>query len=92
MHFVDSVMEHCLAFTMEVGSQRLVWSAVSKQCHPEMLRSKYINTCERKEPSDFVIGLDSVKAENRLWDKLVNILGKVDPRVTRNIKQYLSAA
>ncbi|KAJ7825401.1 hypothetical protein B0H14DRAFT_3145355 [Mycena olivaceomarginata] len=92
MRFVDSVMERCLAFTTEVGSRRLVWSAVGEQRHPETLRGEYINACEREEPSDFVIGPDGGKAEERLWDEVVDILGKVDPRVTRNVKQYLSAA
>ncbi|KAJ7319287.1 hypothetical protein DFH08DRAFT_1034977 [Mycena albidolilacea] len=78
MRFIDHLMELCLAFTTER--------------HPETLRGEYINACEREESSDFVIGPDGVKAEERLWDEVVDILGKVDPRVTRNVKKYLSAA
>lgn len=66
MRFVDSVMERCLAFTTEVGSRRLVWSAVGEQRHPETLRDEYINAYEREKPSDFVVGPDGVKAEERL--------------------------
>jgi hypothetical protein len=66
MRFVDSVMERCLALTTEVGSRRLVWSAVGEQRHPETLRGEYINAYEREKPSDFVVGPDGVKAEERL--------------------------
>ncbi|KAJ6580891.1 hypothetical protein B0H19DRAFT_1251172 [Mycena capillaripes] len=90
MAVVDRLMELALAFTTEVGSRRLVWAAVGLPDQPEKLRGQYISACQVQEPSDFVLGAQGVKLQDHLWDELVSILGKVDPRVTANVAQYLS--
>ncbi|KAJ7173561.1 hypothetical protein C8R46DRAFT_1083145 [Mycena filopes] len=88
--FFDRILELCLAFTAEVGSRRLVWAAVGGD--PDELRGEYINACAVAEPSDFVIKPQGVKVQDRVWDELIDILGKVDPKVTANVNQYLSSA
>ncbi|KAJ7302935.1 hypothetical protein DFH08DRAFT_57252 [Mycena albidolilacea] len=90
MAFIDHLMELALAFTTEVGSRRLVWAAVSEPAQPETLRGGYISACEVEEVADFVLSPQGVKLQDHLWDELVDILGKVDPRVTANVNQYLS--
>ncbi|KAF7345429.1 hypothetical protein MVEN_01560900 [Mycena venus] len=91
MAFVDYLMELALAFPTEVGSRRLVWAAVGAQDKPDSLRGEYINACKVEEASDFVLDAQGAKVQDRLWDELVEILSKVDPRVTANVTQYLSA-
>ncbi|KAF7326425.1 Short chain dehydrogenase sol3 [Mycena venus] len=44
-----------------------------------------------EEVSDFVLSPQGIKAQNQLWDELVEILGTVDPRVTAIVNKYLSS-
>ncbi|KAJ7367136.1 hypothetical protein DFH08DRAFT_185925 [Mycena albidolilacea] len=78
-----------LAFTAEEGSRQLVWAAFGGE--PETLRGEYISGCEVEEVADFVLSPEGGKAENQLWDELVDILGEVDPRVNGIIEQYITA-
>ncbi|KAJ6580900.1 NAD(P)-binding protein [Mycena capillaripes] len=87
---LDYLMEKALAFTAEVGSRRLVWAALAHQEQPDKLRGEYSSGCKVMEVSDFVLSAEGVKAQDRLWDELVEILGKVDSRVTTNVDKYLS--
>ncbi|KAF7371442.1 hypothetical protein MSAN_00781200 [Mycena sanguinolenta] len=83
----DRLMAWIFAYSTEVGSRHLVWASVAS---PDALRGAYINACEVTEPSDFVVSAEGEKIQDRLWDELVDILGKVDPRVTAAVEQYLS--
>ncbi|KAF7360243.1 hypothetical protein MVEN_00753100 [Mycena venus] len=85
-----SLVVSVLAFTAEEGSRQLVWAAVAEQNQPEKLRGEFISACKVTEVADFVLSPEGVKAENQLWDELVDILGKLDPRVTENVEKYLS--
>ncbi|KAJ6595764.1 hypothetical protein DFH09DRAFT_1259000 [Mycena vulgaris] len=87
---VDYLMERVLAFTTEQGSRQLVWAAVGHQDHPEKLRGEYISLSKVEEVSDFVLSAQGAKAQDRIWDEMVEILGEVDPRVTANLDKYLS--
>jgi len=86
----DYLMERALAFTTEVGSRRLVWAALAYPDQPDKLRGEFSAGCEVQEVSDYVLSAQGAKVQDRLWDELVDILGKVDPRVTTNVDKYLS--
>ncbi|KAJ7921254.1 hypothetical protein B0H13DRAFT_2656140 [Mycena leptocephala] len=86
----DYLMKRALAFPTEVGSRRLVWAALAYPEQPDKLRGEYSSSCEVQEVSDYVLSAQGVKVQDRLWDELVDILGKVDPRVTANVDKYLS--
>ncbi|KAJ7893281.1 hypothetical protein B0H13DRAFT_2037540 [Mycena leptocephala] len=76
---LTALFDYIFAFSTEVGSRHLV-----------ALRGAFIHGCRVTEPSDFVISAQGVKVQDRLWDELVDILGKVDPRVIPIVEQYLS--
>ncbi|KAF7357966.1 NAD(P)-binding protein [Mycena venus] len=86
--WIMALMERIMAFTTEEGSRQLVFGAVG----PGVLRGEYINQSRVEEPSDFIISSDGRKAEDQLWDELIEILGKVDPRVLATVNEYLSAS
>ncbi|KAF7345680.1 WW domain-containing oxidoreductase [Mycena venus] len=92
MAVIDWFMEKALAFSSsaEVGSRRLVWSALSHQDQPEKLRGEYSSNFQIVEASDFALSPEGVKMQVRSWNELVEILGKVDPRVAANVEKYLS--
>ncbi|KAJ7483178.1 hypothetical protein FB451DRAFT_1338105 [Mycena latifolia] len=87
----DNLMEWCLAFTTEQGSRQLVWAALGQQDHPEKLRGEYISGSQVEEVADFVLSSDGAKAQNHIWDELVEILSKVDPKVSDIVDKYLTA-
>ncbi|KAJ7096017.1 hypothetical protein C8R43DRAFT_264540 [Mycena crocata] len=89
---MDRVMECALALPTEVGSRQLVWAALAEQEHPETLRGGFISGYQVKEPSDFVMSPEGARAQDRVWDDMVDVLSKVDPRVGGIIDQYLSSA
>ncbi|KAJ7861310.1 hypothetical protein B0H14DRAFT_537850 [Mycena olivaceomarginata] len=84
--WIMALYKRLMAFTAEEGSRQLVFGAIG----PGALRGEYINQSRVEEPSDFVVGPEGRKAEDQLWDELVDILGKVDPRVLGMVKEYLS--
>ncbi|KAJ7483218.1 hypothetical protein FB451DRAFT_1084389 [Mycena latifolia] len=88
---VDYLMERLLAFTPERGSRQLVWAALAHQDHPEKLRGEYVTLSEIMEVSDFVLSAEGAKVQDHIWDEMVQILGKVDPRVSVNVTKYLSS-
>ncbi|KAJ7838051.1 hypothetical protein B0H13DRAFT_2677621 [Mycena leptocephala] len=92
MAVFDYLMERALAFTTEVGSRRLVWAALAYPNQPDTdkLRGEFSADCDVQEVSDYVLSAQGAKAQERIWDELVDILGKVDPRVTANVDKYLS--
>ncbi|KAJ7089873.1 hypothetical protein B0H15DRAFT_839583 [Mycena belliarum] len=87
---LDNLMQWCLAFTTEQGSRQLVWAAVAHQDDPDKLRGQYITASKVEEVSDFVLSPLGAKAQDRLWDEMVEILGKVDPKVHDIVDKYLS--
>ncbi|KAJ7167394.1 hypothetical protein C8R43DRAFT_1061015 [Mycena crocata] len=92
MAVFDWLMEKALALPTEVGSRQLVWAALAERDHPEKLRGGYVSRYAAVEPSDFVISAEGAKAQDRVWDDMVAVLGKVDPSVNTIIDKYLSNA
>ncbi|KAJ7860404.1 hypothetical protein B0H14DRAFT_575715 [Mycena olivaceomarginata] len=87
---INWLMDKALAFSSEVGSRRIVWAALSHQDHPDTLRGEYVSSFAIQEVSDAVLSPEGVKVQDRSWDELVDILGKVDPRVHSIVEKYLS--
>ncbi|KAJ7810039.1 hypothetical protein B0H14DRAFT_3758461 [Mycena olivaceomarginata] len=85
--WIMAIMEAIMAFSTEEGSRQLVFGAVG----PGALRGEYINQSQVEEASDFVIGPVGQKVEGQLWDEMIEILGKVDPRVLKMVDEYLSS-
>ncbi len=70
--------EKLLARQTEEGSRQLVWAAVGT---PDVddgslnkLRGAYINLSKIEEPSDFVLGEEGKKREEKLWVSLVALV------------------
>ncbi|KAJ7483219.1 hypothetical protein FB451DRAFT_1393347 [Mycena latifolia] len=89
---MDAVMQLFLAFTPERGSRQLVWAALALEDQPEQLRGAYISRTKIQEHSDFELSAEGGKAQDSIWDEMVEILGKVDPRVMATVDKYLSPA
>ncbi|PBL00064.1 short-chain dehydrogenase [Armillaria gallica] len=85
-------MREELAFTTEEGSRQLVYAAVGSLDNEEKLRGKYINLSEVVEESDFVISEDGKIVQDKVWEEMLEILGKVDPKVSEVAKAYLTKA
>ncbi|KAJ7272442.1 short-chain dehydrogenase [Mycena rebaudengoi] len=90
MAIVDSLMEKAIALPTEVGSRQLVWAALGEQEHPEKLRGEFISVGRVEEVSDYILSAEGVKIQNRLWEELIEMLGKLDPRVNSTINECLA--
>ncbi|KAJ7139182.1 short-chain dehydrogenase [Mycena epipterygia] len=90
MAVMDYIMERLLARSAEEGSRSLVWAALANQDHPEKMRGEYVAVAQFEEVSDYVLSADGAKLQDHVWDEAVDILGKVDPRVTTIVQKYLS--
>ncbi|KAJ7272452.1 short-chain dehydrogenase [Mycena rebaudengoi] len=90
MAIVDSLMEKAISLPTEVGSRQLVWAALGEQEHPEKLRGESIYAGRVEEVSDYILSAEGVKIQNRLWQELIEMLGKLDPRVKSTINECLA--
>ncbi|KAH9479748.1 Short chain dehydrogenase sol3 [Psilocybe cubensis] len=102
----DWFMERVLARTAEEGSRQVVWAALgcdesenaagggsARQRTREReakMKGAYISNASISEPSDYVIGEEGRKAQDLLWDNLLEELTKVDPEVEKIAKEYLT--
>ncbi|KAK0476371.1 hypothetical protein IW261DRAFT_1552241 [Armillaria novae-zelandiae] len=78
------------AFTTEEGSRQLVYGAVGSRDDEEKLRGKFIQMSEVVEESDFVISEDGKVVQDKVWDEMLEIFGKIDPKVSEVVKAYLT--
>lgn len=60
-------MTKLLARPTEEGGRQLVYAAVGSPKNPEDLKGAYINLHRVDEPSDFVVGAEGKKREDKLW-------------------------
>jgi NAD(P)-dependent dehydrogenase (short-subunit alcohol dehydrogenase family) len=67
MLVVDWFMTKLLARPTEEGGRQLVYAAVGSPKNPEDLKGAYINLHRVDEPSDFVVGAEGKKREDKLW-------------------------
>ncbi|KAF7291684.1 hypothetical protein HMN09_01259700 [Mycena chlorophos] len=87
---MDSLMTRMIAIPSEVGSRQLVWASVGQAEAPEKLRGEYITLEKVEEVSDYILSDEGQKVQARVWDELISILGKQDPRVLEIVQTYLS--
>ncbi|KAJ7160935.1 hypothetical protein C8R46DRAFT_1106009 [Mycena filopes] len=85
--FIFGIAERIMAFTAEEGSRQLVFGALGHPERPADLRGEYINQSRVEEPSDYVVGAVGRKAQDQIWDEMVEILRKVDPKVSAALDQ-----
>ncbi|KAK0184326.1 hypothetical protein F5146DRAFT_1075221 [Armillaria mellea] len=78
------------AFPTEVGSRQLVYAAVGSLDNEEKLRGKYIHLSKVVEESDFVISEDGKIVQDNVWREMLEILGKIDPKVSEAANAYLT--
>ncbi|KAK0458363.1 uncharacterized protein EV420DRAFT_1270603 [Desarmillaria tabescens] len=81
--------EEELCFTTEEGSRQLVYGAVGSLDDEEKLRGKYIQMSEVVEESDFVISEDGKIVQDKVWEEMLDLLGKIDPKVSEVANSYL---
>ncbi|KAF7298638.1 Retinol dehydrogenase 12 [Mycena indigotica] len=84
------LMHTLLGFTAEQGSRQLIFGAVAEPAHPEKLHGQFIMGSKPTEPSDFVLSDLGKKSEELLWEEVVEILDKVDPKVKQVAEEYLA--
>lgn len=65
MAIVDKIMEITVAWTTEQGSRQLVWAALGGD--PDRLRGGYVSIANVVEPSDYVVGQEGKKLQDRAW-------------------------
>ncbi|KAG6822899.1 hypothetical protein H0H93_004621 [Arthromyces matolae] len=85
-------MDKTIARTTEQGSRQLVYAAVGGAGNEDQLRGSYISVARVSEASDFAIGPDGHVVQEKLWNEVMEILGKVDPRVEDISRKYLASA
>ncbi|KAJ7671218.1 hypothetical protein B0H17DRAFT_1141554 [Mycena rosella] len=64
-------------------------AAVGLPESPDKLRGQYINQSRTEEPSDFVISAEGQKAQDRIWDELVETL---DPPVLTTVRVQIETS
>ncbi|KAJ7587092.1 hypothetical protein C8J56DRAFT_787096 [Mycena floridula] len=85
-------LEREVGITAEEGSRQLVYGAVAglgNAEEEEKLRAKYISFSEVFEESDFCISEAGFQMQTRIWDETLELLSKVDPRVTEIVREHL---
>ncbi|KJA23640.1 hypothetical protein HYPSUDRAFT_201349 [Hypholoma sublateritium FD-334 SS-4] len=86
--WADWLMEKALARTAEEGSRQVVWAAVGEVDALDKLRGAYISLAKVSEPSDYVLSEEGGKAQDKLWDNLVDELVKIDPKVSSVVEDH----
>ncbi|KAF9460538.1 short-chain dehydrogenase [Collybia nuda] len=86
---VDWIMERLLAHTTEEGSRQLIWASVGGAGAEDKLRGGYISRSKVCEVSDFVLTRDGVTAQDNIWNEMITVLVKLDPKVQRTIDEFL---
>ncbi|EKM80573.1 hypothetical protein AGABI1DRAFT_70956 [Agaricus bisporus var. burnettii JB137-S8] len=88
---VTKLMSLLLARSAEEGSRQLIWAAIGlpESGSLDEMRGAYINRASIEEPSDFVLGEEGKKREDKLYADTISIIQKVDPRVKEIESQYL---
>ncbi|KAJ7613155.1 hypothetical protein FB45DRAFT_874676 [Roridomyces roridus] len=87
---IFSLIIKLIGFTSEQGSRRLVHAAVGNPENPDSLRGQFLDECRVYEPSDWVISAEGRKAQELIWNELLQTLGQVDARVLDVAEKYLT--
>ncbi|KAF8208783.1 hypothetical protein K438DRAFT_1904381 [Mycena galopus ATCC 62051] len=85
---VGYLMDKSIALPTEAGSRQLVWAAVGGS--PNKLRGEYISLWNKvDEVSDYILTPEGAKLQDRIWNELLELLEKIDPRVSLAVETYL---
>ncbi|KAF8889272.1 short-chain dehydrogenase [Infundibulicybe gibba] len=84
-----------VGWTAEQGSRQLVYAAVGdaregQEGEEQSLHGAYISRSEIVEASDYILSADGKEAQDVMWDEVVGILEKADPRVQSIVGEYLT--
>ncbi|KAG1739326.1 hypothetical protein EDB19DRAFT_1711656 [Suillus lakei] len=77
------------ARTSEMGSRNLVFAAVATNAQD--LHGKYMSSCEVVEECDYLLSAEGKAFSERLWWETIEVLSKVDGRVSQIVSTYLPA-
>ncbi|KAG2074092.1 short-chain dehydrogenase [Suillus decipiens] len=77
------------ARTSEMGSRNLVCAALAT--NPQDLHGKYMSSCEVIEECDYLLSAEGKAFSEKLWWETIEVLSKVDDRVSHIMSTYLSA-
>ncbi|KAJ2933351.1 hypothetical protein H1R20_g3738, partial [Candolleomyces eurysporus] len=83
-----NLLEKALARTAEEGSRQFVWAAVGGPDDVDLLKGAYVNIYEVEEPSDYVLGEEGKRRQDKLWADLIEELSKVDGRVKQIVQNF----
>lgn len=77
------------ARTSEMGSRNLVYAALATNAQD--LHGRYMSSCEVVEECDFLLSAEGQAFSERLWWETIEVLSKVDDRVSQIVSTYLPA-
>lgn len=77
------------ARTSEMGSRNLVYAALATNAQD--LHGRYMSSCEIVEECDFLLSAKGQAFSERLWRETIEVLSKVDDRVSQIVSTYLPA-
>ncbi|KAG2154436.1 uncharacterized protein EDB93DRAFT_1267952 [Suillus bovinus] len=77
------------ARTSEMGSRNLVYAALATNAQD--LHGKYMSSCEIVEECDYLLSAEGKAFSERLWWETIEVLAKVDNRVSQILSTYLQA-
>lgn len=78
------------ARTSEMGSRNILYAALATDA--QGLHGKYMSSCEVVEECDYLLSAEGKAFSERLWWETVEVLSKVDDRVSQIVNTYLPAS
>ncbi|KAF9449782.1 NAD(P)-binding protein [Macrolepiota fuliginosa MF-IS2] len=75
-----AIYERVFARKTEDGGRLVAWVCIGEE-EEESLKGAYVNLNRVEEPSDFVLGEEGKRREDKLWDDLVDMLVDIDERM-----------
>ncbi|KIK61666.1 hypothetical protein GYMLUDRAFT_165742 [Collybiopsis luxurians FD-317 M1] len=82
-------MEDDFAYTSEEGSRQIVFSAVGGKDDGLELRGEFTSYSQVLEVSDWLLSEKGKKAEDKIWNEMLELFGKLDPRIPSIVAEYL---
>ncbi|KAF8350271.1 hypothetical protein F5887DRAFT_1224424 [Amanita rubescens] len=83
------MMDLFFAIPTEKSSRRLVWAALGGKEDEERLRGAFVRSFRISEPSDLVISEQDQDVRENIWKDTLDILSKVDSRISTIATQVL---
>ncbi|KAG1787020.1 uncharacterized protein HD556DRAFT_1434556 [Suillus plorans] len=78
------------ARTSEMGSRNIFYAALATDAQD--LHGKYMSSCEVVEECDYLLSAEGKAFSERLWWETIEVLSKVDDRVSQIVNTYLPAS